>query len=158
MASKTKLQGNVLLIGLILILVPLLQSQTPSDAVVLKGTVSETTVLSTNDFHVWLQGERSGSEVCLGSKRFLENQGLLPAVGNSIEVTGVRVGNGSLLVASSLQMGGTTIKLRTSQEAQASSNLCPNGGCCGCGCSGYASQGNGHHCDHHGYGQCCDHE
>ena len=96
---------NTLLLALLLILTPFVCSQTQGSTINLKGTVSETTLLSNNDLHIWLQSDRAGSEVCLGPARFLDDQGLLPAVGDSIEVTGTRVGNGSLLVATSLKRG-----------------------------------------------------
>ncbi len=139
-----------LLLALILILTPFVWSQTQSDVVTLKGLVGETTLLSNNDLHVCLQGDRAGSEVCLGPARFLEDQGVLPAVGDRIEVTGPRVGNGSLLVADSLQMGGKNLKLRGAAAIPdypgCTGHHCACGDCGGCG----------HHCNHHGHG--CDHE
>ena len=141
---------NALLLALILILTPFVWSQTQSDAVTLKGVVGETTLLSNNDLHVWLQGDRAGSEVCLGAARFLEDQGFLPAVGDRIEVTGTRVGNGSLLVADSLQMGSKNLRLRGTSAVPG----CP--GCRGHHCGYRDCGGCGHHCNHHGH--CCDHE
>ncbi|HLI62351.1 MAG TPA: hypothetical protein VKV05_03045 [Terriglobales bacterium] len=161
MIGTTMIHRNTLLIALILAFTVFLhaQTQTQNDTVTLKGTVGETTLLSNNDLHVWLQSGRSGSEVCLGPERFLESQGLVPAVGDSIEVTGVRVGNGSLLVASALEMRGKTLNLRASQGPPASSSgggPCPGCGCGGYGCGGYGC--GGRHCGHCGYGHCCDHE
>lgn len=121
---------------LILVLIPFAWSQTQTNTVTLKGTVAETTLLSNNDLHVWLQSDRLGSEVCLGSANLLDDQGLRPQAGDTIEVTGVRVGNGSLLVADSLQMAGKTVTLRRASASQD----CPN---CGCG-----------HCGHHSNGRC----
>ena len=46
------------------------------------------------------------NSLLFGSSRFLDDQDFLPGVGDSIEVSGTHVGNGSLLVANSLQMGG----------------------------------------------------
>jgi hypothetical protein len=153
MIGTTMFHRNTLLIALIFALTAFLQSQTQNSAVTLKGTVGETTLLSNNDLHVWLQSGRSGSEVCLGPERLLESQGLVPAVGDTIEVTGARVGNGSLLVASELEMRGKTLSLHASPDPSASGSAggpCPGGGC-GCG-------GDGHHCCHHGNGHCCGHE
>lgn len=140
-----------LLFALLLILTPFVWSQAQSDAVTLKGLVGETTLLSNDDFHVWLQGDRAGSEVCLGSAGFLKDQGFLPAVGDRIEVTGTRVGNGSLLVANSLQMGGKNLRLRGASVVPD----CP--GCGGHNCGYRDCGGCGHHHDHH-HGRCCDHE
>lgn len=143
---------STLLFALLLILAPFVRSQTQNGTVTLKGIVSETTLLSNNDLHVWLQGDRAGSEVCLGPARFLDDQGFLPGVGDSIEVTGTHVGNGSLLVATSLQKGGKTLTLRRASATQG----CPDCGGHNCGhhgCGGY-HQGCNH--DHHGH--CCDHE
>ncbi len=114
--------------------------------------MSETTLLSNNDLHVWLQGDRVGSEVCLGSSRFLDDQGFLPGVGDSIEVTGTRVGNGSLLVANFLQMGGKTLTLRRASTTQG----CPD--CGGHNCSHHDCGGYHHGCNHDHHGHCCDHE
>jgi hypothetical protein len=158
MIGTTMIRRNTLVIALILAFTSFLQCQTQNDAVTLKGTVGETTLLSNNDLHVWLQSGRSGSEVCLGPERFLASQGAVPAVGDSIEVTGVRVGNGSLLVASALEMRGKTLNLRAAQDPPASGSAggpCPGGGC---GCGGYGCGGYGHHCGHHGDGHCCGHE
>lgn len=143
------------LVALTLTLAPLLHSQAQPSATTLKGTVSETTLLSNNNLHVWLQAEGTGSEVCLGPEGFLADQGLVPAVGDRIEVTGVRVGNGSLLVANSLEFRGKALNLRRAQPAQAQGSPCANGGC---GCGSCGSGGCGHHGGHHGYGHCCDHE
>ncbi len=158
MVSKTAIQRNLLLFAFIFALTTFLQSQTQNDTVTLKGIVGETTLLSNNDLHVWLQGERAGSEVCLGSERLLESQGLLPAVGDTIEVRGERAGNGSLLVASSMEMRGKILNLRGSQNPPASGSsgsACAGGGC---GCGGHGCAGDGHHCGHHGYGRCCGHD
>lgn len=144
---------NLLLLALILALATLVWSQAQSDTVTLKGVVGETTLLSNNDLHVWLQDGRAGSEVCLGPARFLEGQGLLPAVGDRIEVTGKRVANGSLLVAGSLQMSGKNLQLRGRSDAA------DYAGCRGHNCAyGYGNCGDcGHHCNHH-QGHCCGHE
>ena len=158
MFGRTMLHRKTVLIALILVFAPLLQSQTQNSAVTLKGTVGETTLLSNNDLHVWLQNGRSGSEVCLGPERFLASQGLVPAVGDTIEVTGARLGNGSLLVASALEMRGKTLSLHASPDPSASGSAggpCPGGGC---GCGGYGCGGYSHHCGHHGSGHCCGHE
>jgi len=56
---------KALLLGLILMVVPLVWSQTSSDSVTLKGTVGETTLLSNHDLHIWIQNGNTGSEVCL---------------------------------------------------------------------------------------------
>jgi hypothetical protein len=139
---------SALLSVLILILIPFVWSQTQTSKVTLKGTVSETTLLSNNDLHVWLQNGRLGSEVCLGPASLLDDQGVLPHVGESIEVTGTRVGNGSFLVANSLEMAGKTIALRRDPVRQDYPN-----------CAEYNC---GHHCGwHHGCnhcGHCCDHD
>jgi hypothetical protein len=139
-----------LLFALLLILAPFVSSQTQNSPVTLKGVVSETSLLSNKDLHVWLQTERTGSEVCLGSSRFLDDQGFLPGVGDSIEVTGTHVGNGSLLVATSLKMGGKTLSLHRVSATQ---------GCPDCGGHNCGDHDCGHHgCNHDHHGHCCDHE
>ncbi len=143
---------SALLSVLILILVPIVWPQPQNNTVTLKGTISETTLLSNDDLHVWLQNDRAGSEVCLGPASFLDDQGLLPHVGDSVEVTGTPVANGSLLVANSLEMGGKTVMLRRASARQD----CPNCGRYNCGhhdCGHYR-----HGCDHFHHGHCCDHE
>lgn len=142
---------NTLLLLLLLLLAPFVQSQTQNSTTTLKGTVSETTSLSNNDLHVWLQSDRAGSEVCLGPARFLDDQGFLPEVGDSIEVTGTRVGNGSLLVANSLQMGGRILTLHRASATQG----CPD---CGHNCGHHDCGGYHHGCNHDHHGHCCDHE
>jgi hypothetical protein len=146
-------ERDTFLLVLILVLVPIVWSQTQNDLVTLKGTVSETTFLSNNDLHVWLQGERAGSEVCLGPARFLNDQGLMPGVGDTIEVTGRRVGNGSLLVADSLQMRGKTLPLSRA-SATTGCHDCSGHDCGDHDCGGYHHHG----CGHHHSGHCCDHE
>jgi hypothetical protein len=143
---------NTLLFALLLILAPFVRSQTQNGTVTLKGIVSETTLLSNNDLHVWLQSDRTGSEVCLGPARFLDDQGFLPGVGDSIEVTGTRVGNGSLLVANSLQMGGKTLTLHRASTTQG----CPD--CAGRNCGHHDCGGYHHGCNHDHHRHCCDHE
>ncbi len=143
---------NTLLFVLLLILAPFVRSQTQNGAVTLKGIVSETTLLSNNDLHVWLQNDRVGSEVCLGSSRFLEDQGFLPGVGDSIEVTGTRTGNGPLLVATSLQKGGKTLRLPGTSQPLGSP------GANGHNCSHHDCGGYHHGCNHDHHGHCCDHE
>lgn len=158
MIGTTRIHRHALLLALILAFTPLLPSQTQNDTVTLKGTVGETTLLSNNDLHVWLQNGKSGSEVCLGPERYLASQGLVPAVGDTIQVSGARVGNGALLVASALEMQGKTLNLRASQNPPASGSAggpCPGGGC---GCGGYGCGGCGHHSGHCGCGHCCGHE
>ena len=54
---------NTLLFALLLILAPFVRSQTQNGTVTLKGIVSETTLLSNNDLHVWLQGEIARNSV-----------------------------------------------------------------------------------------------
>ena len=146
---------HTLLFVLLLIFAPFARSQTQDDTVTLKGVVSETTLLSNNDLHVWLQNDRIGSEVCLGPSSFLEDHGFLPGVGDSIEITGARVRNGSLLAANSLQMGGKTLKL----SGDSRTSRCP--GCCdgqncghdcgGCNCGTYQHHRNRHHGYHCGH-------
>ena len=143
---------HTLLFAILFILAPFVRSQTQDDTVTLKGTVSETAFLSNNDLHVWLQSDRAGSEVCLGPARFLDARGFLPGVGDSIEVTGTRVGNGSLLVANSLQMGGRTLTLHRASVTQG----CPD--CGGHNCSHHDCGGYHHGCNHDHHGHCCDHE
>lgn len=146
-------QKSALLSVLILILAPFVWSQTRNSRVTLKGTVSEATLLSNNDLHVWLQNGSSGSEVCLGSADFLDSQGVLPRVGDNVEVTGARVGNGSLLAATSLQMGGKTVTLRRALTSTPAGQDCPNCGGYNCGHHGC---GYGHHGCNHYHGHCCD--
>ncbi len=143
---------STLLFALLLMLAPFVRAQAQNGTVSLKGTVSETTLLTNNSLHVWLQSDRAGSEVCLGSSRFLEDQGFLPKVGDSIEVSGMRVGNGSLLVADSLQMGGKTLALRRVSGSPG----CPD--CGGYGCRRHNCGGYHRGCNHGGYGHGCDHE
>jgi hypothetical protein len=150
MNAKT---STLLFALLLVILAPFVFSQAQNATVTLKGIVSETTLLSNNDLHVWLQNDRVGSEVCLGSSRFLEGQGFLPGVGDSIEVTGTRTGNGSLLVATSLQKGGKTLSLPGTSQPLSSPGA--NHHCC-CGNNDCGSDG--HHCSHHHHGHCCDHD
>ena len=138
--------------ALILLVVPFVQSQTRSSTVILQGTVAETTLLSNSDLHVWIQGEQAGLEVCLGPKSFLEDHALVPSVGDAIEVTGTLVGNGSLLIATSLHMGSTSLGLRGTPATRGCSG-CNNHGC---GYHGCGSRGN--QCYHHHYGNCCGHE
>lgn len=144
------MQGRVTALAfmMVLSLASLTQSQTQNDAVTLTGTVGEVTRLSSGSLHVWLESTSGrGSEVCLGSSRFLEDQGFLPSVGDSIQVTGARAGRASLLMASSLQMRGKTLTLG---RGRAMAN-CP--GCGGHGCGG---QNCGHQTcgDHNCGGQC----
>jgi hypothetical protein len=108
---------NPILLALILLFATLLWCQPQSTTVTLKGVVPETTLLSNNNLHVWLQDGQAGSEVCLGPASFLEGQGLRPEVGDRIEVTGMRVAGGSLLVAHSLQMAGKNLQLRGPSRA-----------------------------------------
>lgn len=143
---------NTLLIVILFALAPVLYSQTQDGTVALKGVVSETTLLSSNDLHIWLQGEHGGSEVCLGSARFLDTQGFLPAVGDTIGVKGAHVGSGSLLVASSVQMGGKTLTLRRTSATQS----CPD---CGGHSRAHSDCGGYHHgCNRDHHGHCRDHE
>ena len=93
----------------------------------------------------------SDLKCCLGSSGFLGDQGFRPRVGDSIEVTGTHVGNGSFLVANSLQMGGKTLTLRRASTTQG----CPD--CGGHNCSHYDC-GYHHGCNNDHHGQCCDHE
>ena len=145
-------QRYALPFALILLLVPLVQSQSQNSTVTLQGTVAETTLLSNGDLHVWLQGEQRGLEVCLGPQGFLQDHALVPSVGDAIEVTGTRVGNGSLLIAASLQMGGKSLGLRGTPATTGCSGCNPHGcGHHGCGCVG-------NQCDHHHCGNCCGHE
>ena len=138
MNAKT---STLLFALLLIILAPFVRAQAQNATVTLKGIVSETTLLSNNDLHVWLQNDRVGTEVCLGSSRFLEDQGFLPGVGDSIEVTGTRIGNGPLLVATSLQKRGKTLSLpRTSQPLDSPG---ANGHCC---CGNDACGRDAHHC------------
>jgi hypothetical protein len=128
---------------LFLFLAPLAQTQTQSDDATLRGTVGEATQLSNGDLHVWLETPSGGgSEVCLGSGRFLEDQGFLPSVGDAIEITGVRAGGRSLLIANSLQIRGKTLTLSGTKTMAD----CP--GCASHDCGG-------HDCGHH---NCVDHD
>lgn len=139
-------------LGLILMIVPFVWSQTSSESVTLKGTVGETTLLSNNDLHIWLQNGSTGSEVCLGPAQFLKDQGLLPGVGEIVEVTGIHVGNRGVLRANSLQMGGKTLTLDRTFAGQG----CPD---CGDHNCGRHDCGTSHHgCDHGHHGHCCAHE
>lgn len=140
------------LLVLVLFLVPIVWSQAQNDTVTLKGTVSESTLLSNNDLHVWLQDGRTGSEVCLGPATFLDSQGVLPRVGDRVEVTGTRAANGSLLVANSLQMGSKSVTLRRTSAGQD----CPN--CQGYHCGHHDCGGYHHGCNHDHRGHCCGHE
>lgn len=141
-----------LLFALMMFLAPFVQCQTQSDTMTMKGRVGEETLLYNNDLHVWLQNGHAGSEVCLGSERFLEDRDFRPAVGDLIEVTGTRAGNGSLLVGNSLQIGGKTLKLAGASAAT--------------GCAGWCGHCSGQHytcchdreCYRHHHGHCCDHE
>ena len=133
---------NAFLLGLILAVVPLVWSQTSNDSVTLKGTVGGTTLLYNDDLHIWVQNGNTGSEVCLGPSKLLKDQGLLPNIGDTVEVTGMRVGNRGVLRANSLQIGGKALALDHGFAAR---------GCPGCG--GYH-----HGCDHGHHGHCCDHE
>lgn len=140
------------LLGLILVVVPIVWGQTSSDSVTLKGTVGETTLLSNNDLHIWVQTGNTGSEVCLGPSQVLRNQGLLPNPGDTVEVTGIRVGNRGVLRASSLQIAGKTVALDHTFAAKS---------CRGCGdhnCDHHDCGSSHHGCDHGHYGHCCDHE
>jgi hypothetical protein len=76
----------------------------------------------------------------------------LPRVGDSVEVTGIRAGNGSLLVANSLQMGAKTVTLRRATARQD----CPD--CGGYNCSHHNCGYLHHGCDHGHHRHCCDHE
>jgi hypothetical protein len=143
---------KALLLGLILMIIPFAWAQASGGTETMKGTVGETTLLSTNDLHIWLQNGSTGSEVCLGPVQFLRDQAFLPGTGDTVEVTGVRVGRRGVLRANTLQMGGKTLTLDHAVAGQ---------GCPDCG---------GHHCGHHGcgtyhhgcdqghHGHCCDHE
>jgi len=142
---------NMLLLALVLIFTPFILSQAQTGRITLRGSVTETTLLSNNNLHVWLQSDRDVSEVCLGPTRFLDTQGFVPSVGDNIEVTGTRVGNGSLFVADSLQMGGRTLALRGASVASG----CP--GCSGYNCMHHDCAGYDHGCNHH-HGHCCDHD
>jgi hypothetical protein len=144
---------STLLSVVILMLTAFAWSQTQSGTVTLKGTVSEATLLSNNDLHVWLQNGSSGSEVCLGSADFLDTQGVLPRVGDNVEVTGIRVGNGSLLAATSLEMGGKTVMLRRGPASSPTRPDCPN--CGGYQCGHHGCGYDHHGCNHH-HGHCCD--
>lgn len=146
------MQGKVTTLAFILFLflAPLAHTQSQNDAVTLRGTVGEVTRLSSGDLHVWLETPAGrGSEICLGSSRFLEDRGFLPSIGDSIEITGARARRASLLVANSLQTRGKTLNL---SGANALAD-CP--GCAGRDCGGHNC---GHHnCDHHACGGNCGH-
>jgi len=144
-------QRNTLLV-LILVLVPLLWSQEPSDSVTLKGRVGETTLLSNNDLHIWLQNGNSGSEVCLGQAQVLRDQGLLPDVGDTLEVTGTRIGNRGVLRANTLQMAGKILVL----DRTCAGRVCP--GCDGHNCNHRNCGAYGHACNHGHHGHYCGHE
>ena len=148
------MQGRASALAIILLLSVALfaQSQTQNDAVTLTGTVGKITRLSSGNLHVWLESASGrGSEVCLGSSRFLEDQGFLPSVGDSIQVTAARTGGASLLVADSLQMRGKTLTLA---NARVPANCA---GCGGYGCAGHDC--GGQNCGHHngGHHNCGDH-
>ena len=145
-------QRNALLLGLVLMIVPFVWGQTSSDSVTLKGTVGETTLLSNDDLHIWLQNGRTGSEVCLGPAQFLKDQGLLPGIGDTVEVTGVRVGNRGVLRANSLQLGGKTLTLDRTFAGQG----CPD--CGGRNCRHHDCAAHHHGCNHEHQEHCCDHE
>ena len=138
-------KATMLVFILFLFLAPLVQAQTQNDAVTLRGTVGEVTRLSSGHLHVWLETSTGGgSEVCLGSERFLEDQGLLPGIGESIEIMGTRAGGRSLLIANSLQIRGKTLTLSGTKTMAD----CP-------GCASHAC--GGHNCGHHNCGDhdCC---
>lgn len=143
---------SMFVVGLFLLTASIIQAQTQNDAVTLSGKVGEATQLSNGDLHVWLESPSgAGSEVCLGSSRFLQDQGFLPDVGDSIEVTAARVGRSSLLVASSLQIRGKTVNL-SGAKGTADCPGCTGHNCgghnCGHHCSGGQCADCGHHCDH----------
>lgn len=146
---------NQILLALILLFAIPLCCQTSSTAVTLAGLVGETWLLSNNNLHVWVQNGQNASEVCLGSASFLQKQGVVPHVGDRIEVTGTRLAGGSLLVASSLQIGNKNLQLRQASGTFRCSG-CQGDGCgygCAYGdCDGCAHQGSSHH------GHCCDYE
>ena len=143
---------KTLLLGLILMLVPIVWSQTSSDSVTMKGIVGEKTLLSNNDLHIWLQNGHIGSEICLGPVQFLKDQGFLPDIGDMVEVTGIRVGNRSVLRADTLQMGNKTLTL----DHTFAGGGCP--GCCGHNCNCQDGGAYHHGCNHGHHGHCCDHE
>jgi len=138
---------------LLLLLLPFLPFRSVSDAEQhdsFEGTVSETTFLSNNDLHVWLQSDRAGSEVCLGPARFLDDQGFLPEVGDSIEVTGT---------ASATDPCWWPIPANGRQDFDATrasaTQGCPD---CGHNCGHHDCGGYHHGCNHDHHGHCCDHE
>ena len=142
---------KALLLGLILIFVPFVWSQTSGDSVTFKGTVGETTLLSNSNLHIWVQNGNTGAEVCLGPAQFLKSEGFLPGIGDTVQVTGSRVGKRGVLRANTLQMGGKTLTLDHSNVGQSPPD------CGGHSCAHQAC-GDHHGCNHWHHGHCYGHE
>jgi hypothetical protein len=104
------------------------QHQSPSQAkssdVSLQGTVKEVTHPEPQETHVLLQTNGGTQEIYLGDSRFLDENGLSPKAGSTIEVTGFadRTEDGSLFIANTLKQEGRKLKLWNAMGPARSAN------------------------------------
>lgn len=114
------MSGKILLIGfgIFLAFAPFTlysqHSQPEQASSFLVGTVKEVTHPDSYETHILLEGKGQVQEVCLGDFRLLDENGLSPRVGDSVEVKGFTDGgaDGPLFIAISMKNGDRTLTLR----------------------------------------------
>lgn len=104
----------------------------------IRGTVKEVSHTGDTGTHVWLNSGGKEQEVCLGDSRVLRENGLVPKIGDVVEVTGVK--GGRVFVADMMRVGGRTLDLQPSNAASYTHHRC--GYDCGDHNDGH------HHCSH----------
>lgn len=136
----------VLLILFVVVAAIILYAQKASDMLTVQGTVKEVIQPGGRGYHVLINDGAKDFEVCLGRSDFLEQNGLLPKVGDRLEVKGRTVGSGArqMLMAESVKQGDRVITLPNR------SSMHPTAGCCehmDCGSGHYMGHAHhGHHC------------
>lgn len=101
--------------GILLAFTPFaLYSQPEPASTFLVGTVKEVTHPDSYETHILLESKGQMQEVCLGDSRLLDENGLSPRVGDSVEVKGFTSGgtDGSLFIAINVKNGDRTLTLR----------------------------------------------
>jgi hypothetical protein len=101
--------------GLVLLFSPLLCWAQTQLVTTIRGTVKRVSHPNGTGTHVWLDNAGKTQEVCLGDTRFLQENGVVPKLGDVVEVTG---GNdGRVFVANAVRAGGRTLDLQAGSAA-----------------------------------------